>query len=274
MATKKETNTQPDVTAETPVVEDAVKQMTVWRRLSNARLEVLTIGTKKSGINAHASYDYFKLEDIVPIANPVLAKWGLMLQLTFEETFARAYVRDLYGEQPPIIFQVPFAIIMEPAKFRMNEVQAMGSSVTYFRRYMYFLVLDLIEIDPVDSGIVPNMPKPEPVAETPVAPMTQSSPIPLSQPIAIEQSKTPPTNPVREQIAESITNEDAPIDDIQRAALERVLGHLLKIDPSNETWIQEMGMKTNGFRDITKKQCDDLIMQVNDFVKANGGGQL
>ena len=259
--------TKPDTEAETIVAKDLVAEMSLYQRLSKARLEVLANGTHKSGINPHASFDYFKLEDIVPLANPIMDRWGLLMQLTFEDTFARAYIRDTIGDREPIVFQVPFALILEPGKFRMNEVQAMGSSVTYFRRYMYFLVLDLIENDPIDSGIVPNMPKEEPTV-APVAPMVQPSPITLAE------STTPPTAPVREQIAESITNEDAPIDDIQREALHRVLGHLLKVDPASEEWIQDLGMKTNGFRELSKKQCDGLITQVNDFLKKNGGGQL
>lgn len=42
--------------------------MNVWQKLLAARIEFLRRGVTKSGVNLHAEFKYFELEDIVPVA--------------------------------------------------------------------------------------------------------------------------------------------------------------------------------------------------------------
>ena len=44
----------------------------------------------------------------------------------------------------------------------INEMQATGSSITYIRRYLWQLVLDIVEHDSIDSGEFDTTPHPLP----------------------------------------------------------------------------------------------------------------
>ena len=45
-----------------------IATMNVWQKLLAARIEFLRRGVTKSGVNLHAEFKYFELEDIVPVA--------------------------------------------------------------------------------------------------------------------------------------------------------------------------------------------------------------
>ena len=125
--------------------------MNVWSKLLAVRNEFYAAGAKKTGRNLHAEFMYFELSDIVPIAAPIFAKYNLLLMPTFENGNAEAVVINIEKPDERINFSIPLQFIAEPAKFRMNEVQGVGAAVTYYRRYLYMIVLDLVEADSFDQ---------------------------------------------------------------------------------------------------------------------------
>ena len=102
--------------------------LNVWAKLLKVRSEFYAEGAKKTGKNLHAEFKYFELEDIVPVAAPIFAKYGLLLIPTFVEGNAVAKVVNIDDPEETICFTIPLQFIAEPAKFRMNEVQGVGPS--------------------------------------------------------------------------------------------------------------------------------------------------
>lgn len=223
--------------------------MNVWSKLLAVRNEFYTAGAKKSGRNLHAEFMYFELSDIVPIAAPIFAKYNLLLMPTFENGNAEAVVINTEKPDERINFSIPLQFIAEPAKFRMNEVQGVGAAVTYYRRYLYMIVLDLVEADSFDGES--NTTEAE---DTP-------APAPKKKPATTEQ---------RQEIKKTLTNSDGEADDLQKSALKAALKKLKEIDPSKEEFIQKIAIKTEKFTSIKKAACEQLILTVNEMIENYG----
>ena len=144
MATKKTEETAVDYTS-----------MNAMQKLQIARVEFLNAGVKKTGKNISLEFKYFELEDIVPVAEAIFGKVGLLMVPTFGKEYASAKVYNCDDRsEEPIVFEAPFTqiapIISNSGKAVTNEMQALGSSITYMRRYLWQLVLDIIEADDID----------------------------------------------------------------------------------------------------------------------------
>ena len=224
-------------------------EMNVWSKLLAVRNEFYAAGAKKTGKNLHAEFMYFELSDIVPVAAPIFAKYNLLLMPTFENGNAEAVVINTEKPDERINFSIPLQFIAEPGKFRMNEVQGVGAAVTYYRRYLYMIVLDLVEADSFD-GESNN-------TETDDAP----APAPKKKPATTEQ---------RQEIKKTLTNSDGEADDLQKSALKAALKKLKEIDPSKEEFIQKIAIKTDKFTSIKKAACEQLILTVNEMIENYG----
>lgn len=214
--------------------------LNIYQKLAQARVDFLAEGAKKSGINAHAEFTYFELEDIVPLATKIFNKHNCLFVTTFPQNTAIGKLINL--ENPQEVVQVEFEArpISEPAKFRMNETQARGAELTYMRRYLYFLILDIIESDGFDG--LDNKP------EQPKAP------------------KKPVTKEERQEIKTQLTGADDKATDLQINALKEALSTLRKLDESQEEFIQQVAFKTDGFTTLTKNQWEQLMVGVGQII--------
>lgn len=223
--------------------------MNVWSKLLAVRNEFYAAGAKKTGRNLHAEFMYFELGDIVPVAAPIFAKYNLLLMPTFENGNAEAVVINTEKPDERINFSIPLQFIAEPGKFRMNEVQGVGAAVTYYRRYLYMIVLDLVEADSFDGE----------------SNTTEAEDAPAPAP-----KKKPATTEQRQEIKKTLTNSDGEADDLQKSALKAALKKLKEIDPSKEEFIQKIAIKTEKFTSIKKAACEQLILTVNEMIENYG----
>ena len=245
MATKK----TPD---EAPAVDTT--GMNVWAKLLAVRSEFYETGAKKTGKNLHAEFMYFELEDIVPVAEPLFKKYGLLLMPLFADGNATAHIVNTDKPEECIDFTIPLIFIAEPGKFRMNEVQGVGAVVTYYRRYLYMVVLDLVESDGFDGQDGrKNLPD-EDDAPTPAPKKTK-----------------PVTAQERQAIKEELTGEDGNADEAAIADLKTNLKKLMELDPEQEEFVQSVAVKTESFKKITKSQCAALIEGIKEMIAAYEG---
>lgn len=251
MAAKK----NPANEASTPLSQEDISGMNVYQKLSAVRLEMLGLGTHKSGTNMHAEFTYFELVDIVPMAEVLFAKYHLLLLTTFNEVSAEATVVDMDDPEELLKFKVPLHFIAEPGKFRMNEVQGVGAAVTYYRRYLYMLVLDLVEADAID-GLAPRKEngsgEEEPPAKKPSKPATAAE---------------------REAIREELTEGEQMADEESVGQLKALLKKLLELDPEQENFVQEVALKTSSFQTIKATACEALIENVQEMIEGYDTGE-
>jgi hypothetical protein len=133
----------------------------VYKKLQKARVLLNASSIKKSGKNKFAGYDYFELGDFIPTVNEIFDSVGLCGVVNFGEQ-ATLTIYDTDGDGQ-VTFSSPL-VFAENAKGQ--AIQSLGSTHTYFRRYLWLLALELTEHDSIDS--LPQEDKPKPIEVKPV----------------------------------------------------------------------------------------------------------
>ncbi len=226
---------------------DILKTTNIYQRLNAARVEFLTRGVRKSGVNMHAEFKYFELEDIVPTATQIFTDLNCCFITSFPGDRAVGTFFAVDKPEETITVEFPQERIAEPAKFRMNEVQGLGAAITYMRRYLYCLILDIVEADELDSGKAQEPPKP--AAPKPAAP------------------KKPASDADRITIKKDLTAVDNAADELQIKGLKAALKQLKQLDPSKESFVQSVADKTKGFTAITRTNCEALINKISEMLE-------
>lgn len=238
MATKKTATTQETTTT--------FENMNVFQKLIKARGMFLNADVQKTGKNMHLTFKYFELDDIVPIATRIFNDVGLIGIVNFTDTVATMNIVNTENPEETIAFSSPFnqiqPIISKEGKAATNEMQALGSSITYMRRYLYMMALDICESDSIDANIGKLVTAPS-------------------------ESKAPTTPEKREEIKENLTSPADNATPLQIKGLKAVLKKLKDADPSKEEMIAKIAVETQGFTVISKADCEKLIERVTEMVE-------
>ena len=225
------------------------KTVNVYTKLLAARTMFLDSEVTKSGKNMHLAFKYFELDDIVPIATRIFDNLGLISLVSFEDNNAIMRIINTDNPDESIAFATPVVQLSENKG--TNAVQAFGATVTYYRRYLYMIALDICEPDEIDAGIkgsTPTTPTPTPVA--PVVKPTTPTPINLA--------------PTTEK---PLTNADGNASDIQIKQLKEILKKLKDADPTKEEMITKIAVETKGFTVISKADCEALTVKIGEMLK-------
>lgn len=235
MATTKQTETAEITT------------MNIYQKLLKARAMFLEADVKKTGKNMHLSFKYFELEDIVPTATRIFGEVGIVPLVNFTADTATMTIVNTDNPEETVTFVSPFnqiaPIVSNTGKQATNEMMALGSSITYMRRYLYMIALDICESDGIDA----NAGVPAPAAPAPKAP--------------------PATPEQRQEVKQELT---APADNataLQIKGLKAVLKKLKDADPSKEEMIAQIAVQTNGFTVISKADCEALIQRITAMLE-------
>lgn len=216
--------------------------MNIYSKLIKARNLFIEKKISKSGKHLQLEYKYFELDDIVPSANQIFLELQLVPIVSFNEELATMTIVNCDEPSETITITSPMkyssAIVSKSGKSVVNEVQLLGASETYLRRYLYLIALDIVEPDGVEYGV------------------------------ATEKKTKFVTEEKREQIKENIIKEDEQANDMQIEALKKALKTLKEYDDSEETenFIQKIVLKTNHFKDITKMQAEKIIIKISDIL--------
>lgn len=127
----------------------------VYTKLIEARADFLAKGIKKSGKNDYAGFNYYELDDIVPTVTEIFKKRGLLSMFFMSRDTAEMDIIDCDEPNDGIRFTAP-VVMMEPivgksGKAAMNPLQCLGSTITYMRRYLYQMAMDICEKDEMDG---------------------------------------------------------------------------------------------------------------------------
>jgi hypothetical protein len=146
--------------------------MSVYKKLQQARLALQNTKLNKSGKNKFAGYEYFELSDFLPQVTNIFNEIGLCGVVSFTPETAYLTVHDTDGDGF-VTFTSPL-VMAENAKGQ--AIQSLGSTHTYFRRYLWLMCMEITENDVVDAtaGVEPvkkvePKPVPQPVQVKPVA---------------------------------------------------------------------------------------------------------
>lgn len=213
----------------------------VYQKLITARAKFLAVGASKSGKHMELRYKYFELDDIVPAAIGIFAEVGLVPIVNFGDEQAVMKLINTDNPEETISFVCPMRY---PSENRMvNPVQALGSAMTYLRRYLYMIALDICEPDTIEPTTV----KDEPATPAP---------------------KAPPATPAqREEVKKELTAPTDNATELQIKGLKAVLKKLRESQPDKGDMIAEIAVQTSGFTVITKTDCEALIERVTAMLE-------
>lgn len=225
------------------------KTTNVYQKLLTARAKFLEANVEKTGKNMHLSFKYFELEDIVPTAIRIFNEVGLIPVVNFTADVATMNIINTDNPEESVPFVAPFnqiaPIVSNAGKQATNEMQALGSSITYMRRYLYMIALDICESDSIDANLGKGESDSAPAAE----------------------KKAPATPEQRQEVKENLT---APADNasaLQIKGLKAVLKKLKDADPSKEELIANIAVQTKGFTEISKSDCETLIQKITAMLE-------
>lgn len=247
--------------------------MNVRQKLAKARLYFLNQKVQKSGKNMHLEFKYFELEDIVPPAIRIFARVGLTTNIEFTDDKAVMSVFNADNiEEAPMTFTVPYRevkpIVSNQGKEVTNPMQALGSSITYLRRYLWMAVLDITEPDDVDAslGSKDNTEETSEFAEEAAA-TEAAAPAKADKK---GKKKAPATAAERKQAKEELTSADGAASEEQIANLKTLCKDLMEKDEAQEDFVQQITMKTDGFTNITASACTALCQNLEEIISQYG----
>lgn len=235
----------------TTAKETKTANLNVYQKLLAARAKFLESDVQKTGKNMHLSFKYFELDDIVPTATRIFSEVGLIPIVNFTSDVATMTVVNTDNPEEVIPFVAPFnqiaPIVSNAGKQATNEMQALGSSITYMRRYLYMIALDICESDSFDANV--------------------------GKPVTAPQSApTPPATPEqRQEVKQGLTAPEDNATALQIKGLKNVLKKLKDADPSKEEMIAQIAVQTQGFTVISKSDCETLITRITAMLE--GGNE-
>lgn len=239
-------------TRRTKTMATTIKTENVYQKLIKAREQFLNADVQKTGKNMHLSFKYFELDDIVPTAIRIFTTVGLVPVVNFTTDTATMTIVNTDNPEDTVAFVAPFnqiaPIVSNTGKQATNEMQALGSSITYMRRYLYMMALDICESDSIDAN-----------AGKPVSTSTPAEAAP----------KVPATPQQRQEVKEKLT---APADNattLQIKGLKSVLKKLKDADPTKEEMIAQIAVQTKGFTEISKSDCEALITRITTMLEGS-----
>ena len=211
------------------------KTKNVYQKLLAARVKFLASNPEKSGKNMHLAFKYFELDDIVPIATKIFEEVGIIPIVSFESDRAFMQICNADNPEESIFFSTPVITLAENKG--TNAVQAFGATITYYRRYLYMLALDICEPDEFDANN--NAPTCHDIANAVLNSATKKETKPL-------------------------TDSNGNASDIQIKQLKEILKKLREVDPSQEEYIAQIAVDTNGFKVISKAECEKLTKEISE----------
>lgn len=210
------------------VKEENITTLNLRQKLARIRVEFSKSNIKKSGENKYVGFKYFELCDIVPTALELFAKYDVTLDFNMTDTHVEGTLYDnSNSDTAPITFVFPKKEFV-PLK-GMNVIQALGSEITYYRRYLYNIALDIVENDIIDS---------------------------------LDNTNKAKTNSNNTKVA---SNPNAPSKE-QVSELKQSIKALLDAKPEYEEEMKEISERTNRFTNMTSNQCLDLIIRVQELI--------
>ena len=142
--------TEEFVTADVVQLNDKQYEMKLkaclYKKLQHARVDFMNKHIRKRGRNNFNNFDYITLEDVVKNAIPILLENDLSIHHKFYLSPPRVELVDLetgYSEDFG-----SNAVLELDGKNHNQRLQALGSTESYLRRYIYLQILDIVEGDP------------------------------------------------------------------------------------------------------------------------------
>ena len=211
----------------------------IYTKLGMARKMFRESGVKKTGINRYAEYKYFTLDDIIPEKQKIFNDLHLLDVITFNEDIAEL---KLFNSDKPEEMLVFTSQLAPDESLIKNPIQKVGAIQTYVRRYLYMLMLDIVESDEIEA-----------VTDKP----TEESGKPVEVP---KKSNRPATPEEREEVKKELIDEDGKATDVQIKSIKNGLKKLRDKDDKYEKFVNAVIKKMKA--GVSKKEAEDVLVAI------------
>lgn len=128
--------------------------MSAMAKLMQARIQLINTDLKKSGKNAFAGYSYFELGDFLHPIMRIFDDLKLAGVISFGTDLATLTIVDLEDGSEVVITSPMAGCALKGC----HDVQNLGASQTYLRRYLWVTALEIVEHDAIDLRMNPDEP--------------------------------------------------------------------------------------------------------------------
>lgn len=129
--------------------------MSVHQKLMQARVKLLNMDLKKSGMNKFAGFSYFELGDFIPAIQNIFYELGLCGVVSFSVEYATLTICDV-EDGTVIVITSPMA----DANLKgAHPIQNLGAVESYQRRYLWMTCMEIVEHDTIDSSASDKKPE-------------------------------------------------------------------------------------------------------------------
>lgn len=123
--------------------------MTLLEKLAAVRLELQQKAPAKSGKNTFSNYDYYELADFMPAVTELMHKHKLVGLFGMDTENATLRIVDCEKPEDAELFVLP---VREAVLKGAHPIQNLGAMVTYMRRYLWMVAMELVEADGLDAS--------------------------------------------------------------------------------------------------------------------------
>lgn len=226
--------------AQTEAVDWSTKN--VYEKLLEARRRFLEANVKKSGINRYAEFKYFTLEDIIPVKTQIFNDLGLVETIEFfgESNEAVLFLHNTHKDDI-LTFRSQLAADESLIK---NPIQKVGAIQTYVRRYLYMLMLDIVETDIIDE----TAGKDEEAAPA-------------------KKSNRPASPEKREEVKKELIDEDGEAAEVQIKSIKNGLKKLRDKDAEQyESYVKSIVKRIKA--GLNKAEAEEILLEISNKVKS------
>lgn len=153
------------------------ENLNIYCKLQEVRSELIKKSLKKSGKNTHQNFAFFELGDFLPEATALFKENGLCPVFNLEDRLLEKNKTVTIKDEKEIItvenIRKQYAILnihdgdsfihfeidaqdnviytKNGLALQQNPIQNLGAKITYLRRYLYLMALDIVENDIVEA---------------------------------------------------------------------------------------------------------------------------
>ena len=122
----------------------------VYQKLSELRIKIQdNKKIKKTGQNKYAKFSYWELDDFLPTVKKYMAELGVLSSFIIDKETAYLTFTNCDKTDEKIVFE---SLTAEDASQQIkNPIQLLGCKITYLRRYLWIIALELTEKDSVEA---------------------------------------------------------------------------------------------------------------------------
>jgi len=130
--------------------------MKLYTKILKIRGELLKTDIPKSGRNPHKRFQYYELEDIIPLIHKLCLEEKIFLKHEIEGSHAKLTAVNIEDTAETIVTKIPIPNIMAPLRETskvafLERMQDIGACQTYTKRYLYLNLFDIVDADSIDN---------------------------------------------------------------------------------------------------------------------------